>query len=68
MKTDINGCSTAANGLENYEFFTSRLFHCSKTLIQYDYRHTNGKLFSCVKQTIEECRIERDEWLNNNSF
>lgn len=31
--------------------------------IQYDYRHTNGKLFSTVAKTLEICRQKRDEWI-----
>lgn len=31
---------------------------------QYDYRHTDGELFSCVAGTLKECRQRRDEWLN----
>ena len=31
---------------------------------QYDYRHTDGELFSCVKPTLDECRAARDKWLN----
>ena len=34
-----------------------------RTLVQYDYRHTDGELFSCVKPTLEECRATRDKWL-----
>ena len=29
----------------------------------YDYRHTDGELFRCVKKTLTECRAARDEWL-----
>ncbi|WP_443608078.1 DUF3873 family protein [Alistipes putredinis] len=32
-------------------------------LVQYDYRHTDGELFSCVKPTLDECRAARDKWL-----
>jgi hypothetical protein len=35
--------------------------------IQYDYRHTNGKLFSTVAKTLEICRQRRDEWLKKAS-
>ncbi len=35
-----------------------------RTLVQYDYRHTDGELFSCVKPTLDECRAARDKWLN----
>ena len=30
---------------------------------QYDYRHTDGELFSTVAKTLDECRRRRDEWL-----
>lgn len=35
--------------------------------IQYDYRHTNGKLFSTVAKTLEICRQQRDEWIKRQS-
>lgn len=31
--------------------------------IQYDYRHTSGKLFSTVAKTLEICRPKLDEWI-----
>jgi len=52
---------TLANGQEQYETFKSRATR--KKAVQYDYRHINGELFSCVKLTIEACRAARDEWL-----
>lgn len=61
MKLDINGCSTCQNGQENYEEFTQN----RKTYIQYDYRHTNGKLFSCVAKSLDAARIKRDAWMEN---
>ena len=30
---------------------------------QYDYRHTDGELFSTVAKTLDECRRRRDEWV-----
>lgn len=30
---------------------------------QYDYRATDGELFSCTARTLEECRAKRDAWL-----
>ena len=38
---------------------------------QYDYRHTDGELFSTLAKTLDECRRQRDKWLekkeqNNN--
>ncbi|MDE6083026.1 MAG: DUF3873 domain-containing protein, partial [Muribaculaceae bacterium] len=34
---------------------------------QYDYRHTDGELFSCVAPTLTECRRKRDEWLSKKA-
>ena len=30
---------------------------------QYDYRHTDGELFSTVAKTLDVCRRRRDEWV-----
>jgi hypothetical protein len=69
MKTNSinsNGCSVCEAGKENYTTF--RPTHRSKqTFYQYDYRHTDGELFSTVALTLAECRTRRDEWLNNKS-
>ncbi len=51
-----------ANGQEQYE--KCRDCVTKKTRYAYDYRHTDGELFSCVKLTLEACRAARDEWLN----
>ena len=60
MKTDKKGCSTCPRGQEQYEEYTD---YRGNQLVQYDYRDTDGELFSCVKQTLEECRKKRDRWL-----
>lgn len=60
MKNDLNGCSTCQAGSENYENF---MFN-NKPYFQYDYRHTNGDLFSTIAPTLEKCREKRDNWLN----
>lgn len=49
------------NGQEQYEEFKSNATR--KTAVQYDYRHTDGELFSCVKPTPDSCRAARDAWL-----
>jgi len=57
-----NGMSTTSGlGQEKYEYFqhTATL----GMLCQYDYRHTDGSLFSCVKRELEDCRTARDAWL-----
>ncbi len=61
MKTDKNGCSACLLGKEQYETFT----HRGEKYYQYDYRHANGELFSCVKPTLEECREECNKWIND---
>lgn len=53
--------SGLASGQEQYESFKSSITR--KTLVQYDYRHTDGQLFSCVRPTLEACRKARDAWL-----
>lgn len=50
-------------GQEQYEEFYSPV--AKKNLVQYDYRHTSGELFSCVAFTLEKCRLERDNWFIN---
>lgn len=58
-----NGVSTCQAAVtEKYEKF-SFSHKPRKTYIQYDYRDMDGTLFSIVRSTLEECRNERDEWL-----
>lgn len=60
MSMTENGVSTTQeNGEEQYEEFTVM----GKTRVQYDYRHTNGKLFSCVAKTLQACREKRNAWI-----
>lgn len=60
-----NGVSTTTTpGTEQYEVFYTGYRTWRKKLYQYDYRHTDGELFSCVTPTLKECRQRRDEWLN----
>lgn len=53
--------ANVGNGQESHERFYSHL--SSGWRIQYDYRHTDGKLFSCIAKTIEQAREKRDKWL-----
>ena len=46
---------------EQHEMYRDRI--TKKTLVQYDYRDSEGKLFSTVKPTLEKCREARDKWL-----
>lgn len=64
MKIDINGCSTTDTGSEHYETFRTKVNGRYQSFVQYDYRHTNGGLFSCVKPTLTQCREARDKHLN----
>ena len=45
---DNNGCSICAAGSENYETFNTRIGRKRVKRVQYDYRHTDGELFSCI--------------------
>ena len=61
--------TTTTPGTEQYEVFYNA-YRPRHKHYQYDYRHTDGELFSCVAPTLKECRQRRDEWLNkkiNNS-
>jgi len=66
MKSDINGCSTCPPGHENYEYFTRKVGKKTTRLVQYDYRHTDGELFSCVARSLDEARAKKNKWLAEN--
>ena len=60
----INGVSTCqAAGTEKYESFQMSIGRKRRTFVQYDYRHTDGELFSTVAKTLGECRRRRNEWI-----
>jgi len=63
--TSSGATTTNAPGQEQYEMFSRKVGGTVKKYIQYDYRHTDGELFSCIKPTLEACRAARDEWLEN---
>lgn len=66
MKTlTINGISTTKElGQENYTtFYPSH--RPMEMFYQYDYRHTDGELFSCIGRTLGICREKRNKWLQN---
>lgn len=65
MKTlTVNGVSTTQQkGQEDYTTFT----YGGKKRYQYDYRHTDGELFSTVRSSLSLCREERDKWLSRKS-
>ena len=69
MKTSANmtkdGIGTTLGlGGEQYEYF-ARKYSQGFTLrfTQYDYRHTDGRLFSCVAPTVEMARAKHDRWI-----
>ena len=59
MRSDINGCSTCSNGTEQFETFNTR----KGNMVQYDFRTTDGRLFSCVAGNLSLARAKRDHWL-----
>mgnify|MGYP002515561277 FL=1 len=62
---DEKGCSVCTAGKENFEYFTTRLGRKIYYRMQYDYRHTDGELFSCIGSDLDACRKRRDEWLKS---
>lgn len=65
---DERGCSVCTAGNENYEKFRTRIGHKLVTRYQYDYRHTDGELFSTVAASLTECRERRDKWLEQKTI
>lgn len=65
MKTlTKNGVSTTQkNGEENYTTFQLKRGGRFKKFYQYDYRHTDGELFSTCASSLSECRSKRDNWI-----
>ena len=54
-------------GEEKYTTFHPA--HNSDTrFYQYDYRHRDGELFTTVAPTLEECREQRDKWLQAKNY
>ena len=63
-----NGTSAAKTpGRERYEKFANGTGVRKKSYCQYDYRHLDGELFSCVRPTLEACRAARDAWLDRKT-
>lgn len=62
-----NSCSVCRSGEEKY---TKCVLGASwgRVYYQYDYRHTDGELFSTLKETLDICRAERDKWLQTKNF
>lgn len=58
-----NGVSiTQTPGEEKFVKCRLRAFR-GQIYYQYDYRHTDGELFSTVAKTLDECRRRRDGWI-----
>jgi hypothetical protein len=55
-----------ANGQEQHETFKSSVTR--KKAVQYDYRHTDGELFSCVKPALEACRQAKEKWISKKTM
>lgn len=60
------GCSVCEVGKENYTTFFAGAFR-GTLYYQYDYRHTDGELFTCIGKSLDECRQKRDVWLSENT-
>ena len=64
MSININGCTMCNTpGQEVYESYRTKVKGKAVTRVQYDYRHTNGVLFTCIGTSLDNCREQRDLWL-----
>jgi len=57
-----------SNGQEQFEEFYPRGQKRTEfnKRIQYDYRHTNGRLFSTITVSLKEARERRDLWVRKS--
>ncbi|MHB1651690.1 MAG: DUF3873 family protein [Desulfitobacteriaceae bacterium] len=55
-----------ASRQEQHENYTNRI--SKKKQCQYDYRASNGELFSTVTLTLEAARTKRDQWLQKKGL
>ncbi len=53
-------------GHEQKEVFYSHFV--KKRLIQYDYRHTNGDLFSCIAEDSQDAYDKRAAWAGKHGY
>ena len=68
-KMTVNGVSVCPTGEERHEYFTITLSpRRKKRLCQYDYRHRDGELFSCVSPTLEEAEQNGDQMKNRVEY
>ena len=52
----INGVSTCQTaGTEKYESFQMSIGRKRRTFVQYDYRHTDGELYTTIAIQTESC-------------
>lgn len=61
---NVNGCSVCQPGRENYTSFTAKIGRKTVKRWQYDYRTESGELFSCIGESLDNCRAKRDLWLS----
>ena len=54
-----------APGQEQHEVYLSRI--TGRKMVQYDYRHHDGVLFSCVATTLGQARRKRERWLESRN-
>jgi len=63
-----NGCSVCATGEEKYTAFYPA-HRPTQRYYQYDFRYNkDGKLFSTIAPTLEQCREKRDKWIQAKNY
>jgi hypothetical protein len=62
-----NGCSICKTGQEKYVKCVLGAF-LGKIYYQYDYRHTDGELFTTLQETLKQCRDKRNNWVQAKNY
>ena len=63
MNNHLPTISTCPIGEEQYVEFADRNKRGHLIRVQYDYRHTDGVLYSTIADDLEAARARRDAWL-----
>jgi len=61
----MNNPSQLEAGKNYYEFFDEERNHKPVRLCRLNYRHHNGTLYTCTKNTFKECQEARDNWIES---
>jgi hypothetical protein len=58
--------SEIKNSSEAFEFYDSSVYRGK--MCEYNYRASDGRLFTTVMKTLKKCRQKKDVWLRGNGL